>query len=138
MLNIRKMIQEEIRKYFDAHLEGLSAKTYDEDGNMISSSYFYKVEDGHWVNIKTNKEFDAFSEQIRTHQNFKSATSLSSDIQKIDTDYDKENLFKFWKNKLSKKEIDEKWSQKYKRSINCNNPKGFSQRAHCQGRKKKQ
>lgn len=33
--------------------------------------------------------------------------------------------------------ITEKWSQKYKRSINCNNPKGFSQRAHCQGRKKK-
>jgi DNA replicative helicase MCM subunit Mcm2 (Cdc46/Mcm family) len=33
--------------------------------------------------------------------------------------------------------IDEKWSQKYKKSINCNNPKGFSQRAHCQGRKKR-
>lgn len=33
--------------------------------------------------------------------------------------------------------ITEKWSEKYKRSINCNNPKGFSQRAHCQGRKKK-
>jgi hypothetical protein len=33
--------------------------------------------------------------------------------------------------------IEEKWSQKYKRSINCSNPKGFSQRAHCQGRKKK-
>lgn len=33
--------------------------------------------------------------------------------------------------------IEEKWSEKYKRSINCNNPKGFSQRAHCQGRKKK-
>jgi hypothetical protein len=31
----------------------------------------------------------------------------------------------------------EKWTQKYKKSINCNNPKGFSQRAHCQGRKKK-
>ena len=29
------------------------------------------------------------------------------------------------------------WSDKYKRSIDCNNPKGFSQRAHCQGRKKK-
>jgi hypothetical protein len=51
-------------------------------------------------------------------------------------EYDKENLFKFWKNKLSKEPIDEKWSQKYKRSIDCNNPKGFSQRAHCQGRKK--
>lgn len=33
--------------------------------------------------------------------------------------------------------IDEKWSKKYKRSIDCNNPKGFSQRAHCAGRKKK-
>ena len=32
--------------------------------------------------------------------------------------------------------IDEKWSQKYKSSINCANPKGFSQRAHCAGRKK--
>lgn len=32
--------------------------------------------------------------------------------------------------------IDEKWSEKYKRSIDCNNPKGFSQKAHCQGRKK--
>jgi len=33
--------------------------------------------------------------------------------------------------------ITEAWSEKYKRSINCSNPKGFSQRAHCQGRKKK-
>jgi hypothetical protein len=34
-------------------------------------------------------------------------------------------------------ELEEKWSEKYKKSINCNNPKGFSQRAHCQGRKKR-
>jgi hypothetical protein len=43
------------------------------------------------------------------------------------------------KYKKLKEEIDvlkEKWSAKYKRSINCNSPKGFSQRAHCQGRKK--
>jgi hypothetical protein len=32
--------------------------------------------------------------------------------------------------------VEEKWSQKYKSSINCANPKGFSQRAHCAGRKK--
>ena len=37
----------------------------------------------------------------------------------------------------SQKKVNEKWSAKYKSSINCNNPKGFSQRAHCQGRKKK-
>ena len=32
--------------------------------------------------------------------------------------------------------VTEKWSEKYKRSINCSNPKGFSQKAHCAGRKK--
>lgn len=32
--------------------------------------------------------------------------------------------------------ITEKWSEKYKRSINCSNPKGFSQKAHCAGKKK--
>ena len=35
-------------------------------------------------------------------------------------------------------EMKEKWSQKYKDSIDCKNPKGFSQKAHCQGKKKKQ
>ena len=34
--------------------------------------------------------------------------------------------------------IDEKWTSKYKKSINCSNPKGFSQRAHCAGRRKRQ
>ncbi len=39
--------------------------------------------------------------------------------------------------KKKTKDMREEWSQKYKKSINCNNPKGFSQRAHCQGRKKR-
>ena len=42
-----------------------------------------------------------------------------------------------WGNSTNEEDlIDEKWSEKYKRSIDCNNPKGFSQKAHCQGRKK--
>jgi hypothetical protein len=32
--------------------------------------------------------------------------------------------------------ITEKWTQKYKNSINCSDPKGFSQKAHCAGKKK--
>ena len=35
-------------------------------------------------------------------------------------------------------EVEEGWSDKYKKSINCNNPKGFSQKAHCAGRKKRE
>jgi hypothetical protein len=47
-----------------------------------------------------------------------------------------------WGNSSKKNEsvqedqLDEKWTKKYKDSINCSNPKGFSQRAHCAGRNK--
>lgn len=34
-------------------------------------------------------------------------------------------------------ERESKWTKKYKDSIDCSNPKGFSQKAHCQGKKKK-
>lgn len=43
-----------------------------------------------------------------------------------------------WAKKLDESRLAEKWSEKYKSSINCSNPKGFSQRAHCQGRKKEE
>lgn len=36
----------------------------------------------------------------------------------------------------AKEFVTEKWSKKYKSSINCSHPKGFSQRAHCAGKKK--
>lgn len=44
-------------------------------------------------------------------------------------------FLKAQKKKTVKKE---KWSKKYKDSIDCNNPKGFSQKAHCQGKNKKE
>lgn len=50
------------------------------------------------------------------------------------------NYFNKNSNKIvdeSHQSIIEKWTDKYKKSIDCNNPKGFSQRAHCQGKKKK-
>lgn len=33
--------------------------------------------------------------------------------------------------------VNEAWSNKYKRSIDCDNPQGFSQRAHCAARRKR-
>ena len=46
---------------------------------------------------------------------------------------------KIWKDlKEDDDLLDEKWSEKYKKSIDCNNPKGFSQKAHCKGRLKEE
>lgn len=53
-------------------------------------------------------------------------------IQVLDNDY---NSIKELKEDDGES-LDEKWSEKYKKSIDCDNPKGFSQKAHCQGRKK--
>ena len=39
--------------------------------------------------------------------------------------------------KMNEEKVEEGWSDKYKKSIDCDNPKGFSQKAHCQGKKKK-
>lgn len=65
-----------------------------------------------------NNEFGALASQISGTEFLSSANSMLKDI-KEDGD------------------VNEKWSEKYKKSIDCNNPKGFSQRAHCQGKKKK-
>ena len=38
--------------------------------------------------------------------------------------------------KVYAKKVGGKWSMKYKKSINCKHPKGFSQKQHCKyGRK---
>jgi hypothetical protein len=50
-----------------------------------------------------------------------------------------DGIMERWSNEqgyVNESELNEKWSEKYKKSINCNNPKGFSQKAHCAGRKK--
>lgn len=68
-------------------------------------------------------------------------TQLSNKFSTEDAFKDSEGfqMYNDVKNSLpeSEEEVTEKWSQKYKNSIDCKNPKGFSQRAHCQGKKKK-
>ena len=66
-------------------------------------------------------------------------TQLSNLINKIVNEQSDDNLSRFDSeiNVEDWTEISEKWSKKYKKSIDCNNPKGFSQKAHCQRRKKR-
>jgi hypothetical protein len=59
-------------------------------------------------------------------------TKMNLPIGKIQSVGKNEN-----KETITKGEMMEKWSKKYKDSIDCDNPKGFSQKAHCQGKNKK-
>ena len=67
--------------------------------------------------------------------------SMKKKTKKMNEGYTADNFNKL-KEKIGsakkhrKPAVDEGWSDKYKKSIDCSNPKGFSQRAHCQGKKK--
>ena len=106
--------------------------------------------------LSKNVEFNQSGlDGILTANDFKNAIPESNDFEK--TKITKKPMKKGVMNKLVSKtkinkpigklttglpimgeeqELDEKWSEKYKNSIDCSNPKGFSQKAHCQGRKK--
>jgi hypothetical protein len=69
---------------------------------------------------------------IREHR--KKLAKLLESIQSLELQVEQSHLPD--QEDLVEDYIEERWSQKYKRSINCANPRGFSQKAHCQGRKK--
>lgn len=50
----------------------------------------------------------------------------------------RKEVYKIFESEIENSSIKEKWTNKYKKSINCSNPKGFSQKAHCAARKKRQ
>lgn len=65
--------------------------------------------------------------------NYAAALYLIKEEKNLTEENLEENFISYYNNYEF---LNEKWSQKYKRSIDCDNPKGFSQRAHCQGKVK--
>ena len=90
----------------------------DKKGYLINGHHRYDA--AHMLGMRTVPAImiDANIEDVMKHFSHKTS----------DTKVMAEN---HWKN------LREKWSKKYKDSINCSNPKGFSQKAHCAGKKKK-
>jgi hypothetical protein len=120
--------------------------------NNFSISKYEKIKD---VLYNVNLDYDSLDKDKRNR--FEKAFKIGKVeipivVKFSDTDYDllggNTRLAGLIKNGINPKlwvidmtnnetELEEKWSEKYKKSIDCNNPKGFSQRAHCQGKKKK-
>lgn len=86
----------------------------------------------------TNRRFTAYQQEHKTS----SSRLPNSKLKRILDDSHQEGLFldRIANDKnvgpIPKKYKGGKWSAKYKRSIDCKRPKGFSQRQHCKyGRK---
>lgn len=79
--------------------------------------------DDYGVNIAAWESAGGIGFKHKDHKFERTAKKLKADI---------EESFQ----NLVREYIEEGWSAKYKKSINCSNPKGFSQKAHCAGKKK--
>ena len=96
--------------------------------------FFKKIQRNKGRNIRNNPDVEAVLKDMSTNLNLPVVIKTRGDefIVTNKTIMRKKDF------KTTSKVInyEKKWSDKYKSSIDCNNPKGFSQRAHCQGRKK--
>ena len=76
----------------------------------------------------------------KREENYEKERDVSSLIEWINSKSKPRSRMKHSKKKYTKKQSNKKggkWSRKYKASINCKKPKGFSQRQHCKyGRNK--
>ena len=70
---IRGIVREELKKLLDETLQYSISKVYNEGGEVIETTWFTKIEDGHWLKVLTrnhNKEMKLYPEHFRTKQNF--------------------------------------------------------------------
>lgn len=81
-----------------------------------------------------DRKIDSFIEwiKLKTGENNITTSEDHSKLHKSNKTYRKKKH-----GRKTRKQSGGKWSAKYKRSINCNSPKGFSQKQYCKyGRKK--
>jgi hypothetical protein len=104
----------------------------------------------HWLaNMKTGRAKDEGVEEgstqkyemmLRNGQVKKFVAKDDADARRIAAGHSAKSVIRMKGNvpgdKIGEQGVAEAWSQKYKSSINCSHPKGFSQKAHCAGKKK--
>lgn len=118
---IKKLRQTGLEREGEFGVENLAFKLLRNEGDL------QKLNDAHLQAVDNDlslSEGNAFSGALRT------AREKGLDYFIVDG--------KKYKVKKSMQKIVEAWTKKYKKSINCSHPKGFSQKAHCAGRRKRQ
>ena len=95
---------------------------------LCQNRYMQAYNDGKQPNVilnSTNNNIKSYIRQAILKDNREKKIKKTKKIKKA-------------KKKNKKKEKKGKWTKKYKKSINCNNPRGFSQKQYCKyGRNKK-
>ena len=144
----REIIEEKIKQRLDPkcwkgkHKEGTKIKGGIRVNNCVPNEGYQSIEkvdkdDSYGVGGKngTPMQIDiGLGGASKSAPGAQSGNGLTKLASKVVTNSEKALMKTF--GKTNEAALKEKWTQKYKNSINCSNPKGFSQKAHCAGKKK--
>jgi len=131
-------MKKKVIKLNESDLESIVKKILKEEGEERSSRYmfFSNLEQIHRQAAMLLEMDENMLEQILNNGHDWAQDHVAEAKNNMD------QVFDFIMNKIKEPEdvhvdvVEEKWSKKYKKSIDCNNPKGFSQKAHCKGKLK--
>jgi len=139
MIQLKSILNEDLRKWFGKGKTGSTTgggwDRYDSTGKKVGKCGDSKEGDAYAACLSKEKADKLGPEGRAAFVKRKRAAQKDAGDSKKGGEQSKGQKPTFVKTGASEG-LDEKWSQKYKKSINCSNPKGFSQKAHCQGRKK--
>ena len=139
MIQLKSILNEDLRKWFGKGKTGSTTgggwDRYDSTGKKVGKCGDSKEGDAYAACLSKEKADKLGPEGRAAFVKRKRASQKDAGDSKKGGEQKKGQKPTFVKTGVSEN-VKEDWSQKYKKSINCSNPKGFSQKAHCQGRKK--
>ena len=137
MKRFKNHIAEDLRKWFGKGKEGGAGgggwDRYNSEGERVGKCGGADEGDAYAACLSKEKAQKLGKEGIASFVRRKRAAQKKGGDAKKGGEQSKGDKPIFVKTKAN-----EDWSDKYKDSIDCDNPKGFSQKAHCAGRKKKE
>ena len=139
MIQLKSILNEDLRNWFGKGKTGSTTgggwDRYDSTGKKVGKCGDSKEGDAYAACLSKEKAAKLGPEGRAAFVKRKRAAQKDAGDSKKGGEQKKGQKPTFVKTGASEN-VKEDWSQKYKKSINCSNPKGFSQKAHCQGRKK--
>ena len=139
MIQLKSILNEDLRNWFGKGKTGSTTgggwDRYDSTGKKVGKCGDSKEGDAYAACLSKEKAAKLGPDGRASFVKRKRAAQKDAGDSKKGGEQKKGQKPTFVKTGASES-VKEDWSQKYKKSINCSNPKEFSQKAHCQGRKK--
>ena len=109
LLVVKNKDRSDVLSSLDSQSDGQASRTYDSSGKVVGTKYTEQIENGYWVSIITDDEWNLKAEHIRTFANIE---KHEHDRDMSEHAYNKDAV---WGNKYYKKSEGLRFAEKMKR-----------------------